>query len=314
MSQIQERGSTHVYKVNRISKEEIDSMAERCVYEEPPFCSAACPLKLDTRAMLRAAAAGDFKKALQLYEKVAPFPLILSMGCEAPCEGVCRLCEVGDGVAVRAAENALARCAPQSRTGLVFRTKKRKTAAVFGSGLFPLFLAGELEKKAYPITVFCEQEDLAAFLHCETPFLDEEAFALELGRLKGKDIDFVFGAEITAKMPTLLAGPAGQNRDTPAAAGASADAHSDASAHRPMNEASDALQAPDKTHLNILNERERELTALIAEGLSNKEIAEKLFLSEGTVRNYLSTVLEKLELRDRTQLAIFYLTGRRTAG
>ncbi|MBR0093161.1 MAG: response regulator transcription factor, partial [Lachnospiraceae bacterium] len=41
---------------------------------------------------------------------------------------------------------------------------------------------------------------------------------------------------------------------------------------------------------------------------------EKLFLSEGTVRNYLSTVLEKLELRDRTQLAIFYLTGRRTAG
>ena len=198
MSQIQERGSTHVYKVNRISKEEIDSMAERCVYEEPPFCSAACPLKLDTRAMLRAAAAGDFKKALQLYEKVAPFPLILSMGCEAPCEGVCRLCEVGDGVAVRAVENALARCAPQSRTGLVFRTKKRKTAAVFGSGLFPLFLAGELEKKAYPITVFCEQEDLAAFLHCETPFLDEEAFALELGRLKGKDIDFVFGCEIDA--------------------------------------------------------------------------------------------------------------------
>ncbi|MBQ6734137.1 MAG: response regulator transcription factor [Lachnospiraceae bacterium] len=128
----------------------------------------------------------------------------------------------------------------------------------------------------------------------------------------------VFGAEITAKMPALLAGPAGQNRsDMPAAAGAggtSAYAHSDASAHSLTNEASDALQAPDKTHLNILNEREHELTALIAEGLSNKEIAERMFLSEGTVRNYLSTVLEKLELRDRTQLAIFYLTGRRTAG
>ena len=122
----------------------------------------------------------------------------------------------------------------------------------------------------------------------------------------------VFGAEITAKMPALLAGPAGQNRDMPAAAGAGGGAYADA--HRPMNEASDALQASDKTHLNILNERERKLTALIAEGLSNKEIAEKLFLSEGTVRNYLSTVLEKLELRDRTQLAIFYLTGRRTAG
>ena len=58
MSQIEERGSTHVYRVNRISKEEIDSMVERCVYEEPPFCNAACPLKLDTRAMLKAAAGG----------------------------------------------------------------------------------------------------------------------------------------------------------------------------------------------------------------------------------------------------------------
>ncbi|MFL0245965.1 response regulator [Candidatus Clostridium stratigraminis] len=56
-----------------------------------------------------------------------------------------------------------------------------------------------------------------------------------------------------------------------------------------------------------LTEREFEILALIAEGLSNKEMAERLFLGEGTVRNYITNVLEKLELRDRTQLAIFYL-------
>ena len=55
-----------------------------------------------------------------------------------------------------------------------------------------------------------------------------------------------------------------------------------------------------------ISEKEYELIEWVAEGLSNKEIAEKLFLSEGTVRNYLSIILEKLALRDRTQLAIFY--------
>lgn len=56
-----------------------------------------------------------------------------------------------------------------------------------------------------------------------------------------------------------------------------------------------------------LSEREFEVLSLIAEGLSNIEIAEKLFLGDGTVRNYTTNILVKLELRDRTQLAIFYL-------
>ena len=198
MSQIQERGSTHVYKVNKISKEEMESMVTRCVYEEAPFCSAACPLKLDVRAMLKAAAAGDFKKALQLYEKAAPFPLIVSAGCEAPCEKKCRLSERGDGIAVREIEAAVSRCGKQSRLGSIFRTKKKKTAAILGSGLFPLFLAGELEKKAYPVTVCCEQENPEEFLRCAAGFLDDEAFRLELGRLKGKDIQFSFGCRIDA--------------------------------------------------------------------------------------------------------------------
>lgn len=55
-----------------------------------------------------------------------------------------------------------------------------------------------------------------------------------------------------------------------------------------------------------LVDKELEIIGLVSEGLSNKEISSKLFLSEGTVRNYISIILEKLCLRDRTQLAIFY--------
>ena len=57
-----------------------------------------------------------------------------------------------------------------------------------------------------------------------------------------------------------------------------------------------------------IGEKEREIIALVGKGKSNREIADELFLSEGTVRNYISTILEKLSLRDRTQLAVFYLT------
>lgn len=56
-----------------------------------------------------------------------------------------------------------------------------------------------------------------------------------------------------------------------------------------------------------LTVREMAVLELIGEGLSNREIATKLHLSEGTVRNNISVLLEKLSLRDRTQLAIFYL-------
>ena len=59
-----------------------------------------------------------------------------------------------------------------------------------------------------------------------------------------------------------------------------------------------------------LNEKEKELMECVADGLNNKEISEKLFLSEGTVRNYLSDLLDKLHLRDRTQLAVFYYKNK----
>lgn len=63
----------------------------------------------------------------------------------------------------------------------------------------------------------------------------------------------------------------------------------------------------EKTDISSLGltEREIELIRLVSQGLNNKEISEALFLSEGTVKNNISTILSKLSLRDRTQLVIF---------
>lgn len=57
--------------------------------------------------------------------------------------------------------------------------------------------------------------------------------------------------------------------------------------------------------------RELDIVRAVAEGLSNKEIAAKLFLSEGTVKNYITAILAKENLSHRTALAVYYLTGKK---
>ncbi|MCF2151410.1 response regulator transcription factor [Desmonostoc muscorum LEGE 12446] len=71
----------------------------------------------------------------------------------------------------------------------------------------------------------------------------------------------------------------------------------------PASQPAPEKQPPAK--LGELTTREREVLRLIASGLSNREIAQKLFLSEGTVRNHITNILNRLNLRDRTQAAIF---------
>jgi DNA-binding NarL/FixJ family response regulator len=60
---------------------------------------------------------------------------------------------------------------------------------------------------------------------------------------------------------------------------------------------------------SVFTERELDVMAQIANGLSNKEISKKLFISEGTIANYITSILNKTGLEHRTQIAIYYLTG-----
>jgi two-component system, NarL family, response regulator DevR len=62
---------------------------------------------------------------------------------------------------------------------------------------------------------------------------------------------------------------------------------------------------PVDSKLSVLSEREREVLGLLAEGLTNREIAARLFISEKTVRNHVSGVLRKLDFRHRTEAALF---------
>lgn len=69
-------------------------------------------------------------------------------------------------------------------------------------------------------------------------------------------------------------------------------------------------QRDTKIDLNLFTEREREIMSLIARGFSNKAISKELFISEGTVANYITSILGKTGLEHRTQIAIYYITGK----
>lgn len=80
--------------------------------------------------------------------------------------------------------------------------------------------------------------------------------------------------------------------------------------NRDATAASTPLQQARPLEQYGLTQAEINVVTKIAEGKSNKEIAQELFLSEGTIKNYITEILSKLSLRDRTQIAIFYLKNQ----
>ena len=105
----------------------------------------------------------------------------------------------------------------------------------------------------------------------------------------------VFGGDVVEKLPTIM----------------SKAATNEASSKDQPGEDSKSGLSEDKVNFlkeRDINDKEYELIQLVAKGYTNKEISETIFLSEGTVKNYISNILDKLELRDRTALAIWYLS------
>ena len=140
-----------------------------------------------------------------------------------------------------------------------------------------LILAEDRDARILYLTTFLDDEYIIKVLKIGAKgYLLKQAFESIVPALKAVySGQSVFGDEIVTKIPMLLGG----------------EATVDFSAYS-------------------ISERDLEIIEGVAQGLSNREISETLFLSEGTVRNYISNILDKLELRDRTQLAIFYFNHK----
>ena len=142
--------------------------------------------------------------------------------------------------------------------------------------------AGECVLRAHPdakvvfLTTFSDDEYIVKALRMGAKgyLIKQNAEAIAPALKSVMSGQSVFGGEIVAKMPLFIGGG-----------------------------------KPDLPAFGV-GGREIEIIEHVAKGLNNKEIADALFLSEGTVRNYISGILEKLRLRDRTQLAVFYYSHK----
>lgn len=126
----------------------------RCVEEQPPACIATCPVRLDVRAMLGRADAGDWRGALAVLVRAVPFPGVLGRICDAPCEGACRRAEAGGAVRIRALERAVLEFGGPRPPPVVGRSLRKMRVAVVGAGLGGLAAAVDLALKGCAVTVF----------------------------------------------------------------------------------------------------------------------------------------------------------------
>lgn len=200
MDHFKERSTRDYFQKKLYSLEGLMEREYRCIYEEPAFCHAACPLGLDAKKLIAFIEKGAFSDARAMLDHVTPFPVILAHGCESPCEKACRMNEVGEGIDISALERAAVNHgSPKAGKGLL-KFKKKQKAAVFGADLFSLSLAAELARKSYPVNFYVNQAEEVALIKDCAPFLQEEDVLREAVRLKSMDMKIFFSSDLTKEL------------------------------------------------------------------------------------------------------------------
>ncbi len=183
----------------------------RCIEEQPPACTTACPLRVDVRGMLEKMKTGDFAGACALYARVIPFPAILSRICDHPCEVACRRAEAGGAIRIAALEKACVESAYASIRRAPQSNRKPKRIAVAGAGLAGLTAAFDLAMKGHAVTVFeAGARPLERLLLDYGAALPPSAIDADIAALTKVGVTIHCGTRVTGNGPlgldTLIAG------------------------------------------------------------------------------------------------------------
>ncbi len=179
-----------------MEQDELRALEAKCIQEEAPWCTAACPLHVDCRGMLSAAAKGDWKAARKVLERAMPLPEILGRICDHPCEAPCKRGEVGDTIRIGAVERACVEAAgPQSR--LLPIPRKPFRVAMLGAGLSALVAASDLLRKGFGVTLLTGADKPGGtLLDLQGTLLPEKALELEMDKLLRQGMEVRIGQAI----------------------------------------------------------------------------------------------------------------------
>jgi glutamate synthase (NADPH/NADH) small chain len=154
-----------------MDQKQLREQENRCIQEQAPACTAACPAHVDARGVAAEISKGDFAAALKLYRKAVPFPGIISRICDQPCQTICLRKDFGGSIEIAALERACLEFGNQDAEPVNRLPKKSKTVAVIGGGISGLTVAHDLARKGWGIVIFESNDRLGGGLWQSPPDL-----------------------------------------------------------------------------------------------------------------------------------------------
>ncbi len=136
-----------------MDRQRVREREAQCTQEQPPACTATCPVHVDARAMAECVRKGDLSGGLALFASVIPFPRIISRTCDRPCESACKRLEAGEAIRINALERACVDMAGKRPAPPKSLPRKEKRVALVGAGLSGLTAAVDLAWKGYQVVV-----------------------------------------------------------------------------------------------------------------------------------------------------------------
>lgn len=161
---------------------------DRCINEEPPACTTCCPLHLDIKSLAEEIEKGDFQKAYKIIEKRMPFPRLISMICDHPCENVCVRNKKGGHILISELEKSAVHYGyTKPKKGYPI-PPLNKRVAVIGSGFKGIIACNDLAKKGFNIDIY-EKDNRVGIWDYAEKYVSTEIIKEVLEFLRDKKIN-----------------------------------------------------------------------------------------------------------------------------